>query len=244
VSGEAPDQPESVDDYLEALGLPSSMADRSPRASARVRAVVESFHAERTTRNFLPGLVLAMLALVEQVLAHEGTDRESGGIDAYERQTQDARGRHVNTLNVVPADGVTVRLRPLYNGVQHVIVHELRRYDYPNMPGHATQAWRQHQDVLDGLFAMTPSGRRAVLDEVWATVTGLHRFVRRAVTESTPRPFATLLEDFPNTQRGEPAGAVLQGLAFAYYRADSPNVTIETGKVGAGSRRAGRVGDV
>lgn len=37
---------------------------------------------------------------------------------------------------------------------------------------------------------------------------------------------------------------MLQGLAFAYYRADSPNVTIETGKVGAGSRRVGRVGDV
>jgi hypothetical protein len=238
------DRPELVANYLEGLGLPSDMTDRAPDRTARVQGVLDSYHAQRTNRNFLPGLVLAMLALVEHVLAHEGVESEEDGIDAYDRQTQNARGRHVNTLNVVLADGETIRLRPLYNAVQHVIVHELRRYDYPNMPGHATQAWRQHQDILDGLFAMTPTERRAVLDEVWATVTALHRFVRRTVGEASPRPFALILGDFPNTQRGEPAGAVLQGLAFAYYRADSPNVTIETGKVGAGSRRVGRAGDV
>jgi hypothetical protein len=237
-------QPELADDYLDGLGLPADMAGRSPDRSARLKAVLGSFHEQRTTRNFLPGLVLAMLALVEAVLAHEDVETEADGIAAYELQTQDSRGRHVNTLNVILDEGETVRLRPLYGGIQHVIVHDLRRYDYPNMPGHATQAWRQHQDILDGLFAMTPAERRAVLDEVWATVTGLHRFVPRTVAEASPRAFAVILDQFPNTQRGEPAGAVLQGLAFAYYRADSPNVTIETGKVGAGSRRVGRVGDV
>lgn len=244
MSTEALDQPESVDDHLEALRLPASMAARSPHRSATVTAVLESFHAQRATRNFLPGLTLAMLALVEQVLEREERESQPKGIDAYECQTENARGGHVNTLNVVLAEGATVRLRPLYNSVQHTIVHVLRRYDYPNMPGHATQAWRQHQDILNGLFAMTAAERRAVLDEVWGTVTALHRFSRRVANESTPRPFATILESFPNTQRGEPAGALLQGLAFAYYRADSPNVTIETGKVGAGSRRVGRVGDV
>lgn len=184
-----------------------------------------------------------MLALVEQVLAHEGLG-SSEGIDGYERQTHDPRGRHVNTLNVIVAPDRIVRLRPLYNGVHHVIVHELRRYDYPNMPGHATQAWRQHQDILDGLFAMTLDERRAVGDEAWQAITDLHPYGRRTPGDASPRPFTLVLRDFPNTQRGEPAGAVLQGLAFAYYRADSPNVTIETGKVGAGSRRVGRVGDV
>lgn len=239
-----PNQPEAVAQYLDGLGLPADMAERVPERTTQVGSVLDSFHAQRTSRNFLPGLVLAMLALVEQVLENEGVETEEDGIEAYERQTQNAQGRHVNTLNVILADRKTIRLRPLYNGVQHVIVHELRRYDFPNMPGHATQAWRQHQDILDGLFAMTPNERRAVLDEAWATVTALHPFVRRTAEEASPRPFAVILEDFPNTQRGEPAGAVLQGLAFAYYRADSPNVTIETGKVGAGSRRVGRAGDV
>lgn len=238
------DQPESIADYIAALNLPGDMSARSPEITARVEEFLASFHSQRATRNFLPGLVIAMLALVETVLAHDGAASNDQGIDAYARQTTSARGGHVNTLNVVLDDESTVRLRPLYNAAQHVIVHELRRYDYPNMPGHATQAWRQHQDLLDGLFAMTPGERRAVLDETWAVVTALHHFVRRTIADATPRPFAVTLEEFPNTQRGEPAGAVLQGLAFAYYRADSPNVTIETGKVGAGSRRVGRVGDV
>jgi len=220
------------------------MAARSPSSSPRVDAVLASFNEQRTRRNFLPGLVLAMIALVEAVLDHEAKASEPGGIEAFERQLMDSRGRHVNTLNVTLDDGSTVRLRPLYNAAQHVIVHELRRYDFPNMPGHATQAWRQHQDLLDGLFAMTPDERRAVLDAVWETITALHRFERRSIAAATPRPFALILSEFPSTQRGEPAGAILQGLAFAYYRADSPNVTIETGKVGAGSRRVGRVGDI
>lgn len=242
--GQTPQRPEPVEPYLGGLGLPADMAERPPNRTARVEAVLDSFQSQRMKRNFLPELALAFLALVEQVLALEGAESTEGGIEAYERQTQNARGHHVNTLNVKLAEGDMVRLRPLYNSVQHTVVHELRRYDYPNMPGHATQAWRQHQDILDGLFAMGPNERRAVLDEVWATVTALHRFTRRTVEEASPRPFALILAGFPNTQQGEPAGAVLQGMAFAYYRADSPNVTIETGKVGAGSRRVGGVGDV
>lgn len=237
------DQPESVDEFMEGLGLPPDMAARQPSVTARVDDLLRAFDAQRTTRNFLSGLVLAMLAFVERVLAHDELETQEGGIEAYERQTETARGP-VNTLNVVLGDGQIVRLRPLYNGVQHVIVHELRRYDYPNMPGHATQAWQQHRDILDTLFGMTPAERRAVLDGVWATVTALHRFERRTLADISPRPFEVILEAFRTTQRREPAGAVLQGLAFAYYRADSPNVTIETGKVGAGSRRVGRVGDV
>lgn len=244
MTGAPVDPPEPVAGYIAALGLPTDMSARAQETTPRVEEVLTSFQSQRNTRNFLPGLVLAMLALVEQVLEREGIASNNDGVAAYDRQKLDARGRHVNTLNVVLGDGYTVRLRPLYTRVQHVIVHELRRYDYPNMPGHATQAWRQHQDLLDGLFAMTPNERRAVLDEAWAAVTALHKFVRRTVAAATPRPFALILEAFPNTQRGEPAGAVLQGLAFANYRADSPNVTIETGKVGAGSRRVGRVGDI
>lgn len=238
------DGAEPVDEFLDHLGLPSDMARRTPVATPRVEEAIRSFDAQRSNRNFLPGLVLAMLALVERVLELTGAESEPRGIEAFDRQRETSQGRPVNTLNVIVGDGHVVRLRPLYNAVQHVIVNQLRRYDYPNMPGHATQAWRQHRDLLDGMFAMTPVERRAVLDQVWATVTALHRFARRTVVEAQPRPFAVILDEFPNTQRREPPGAVLQGLAFAYYRADSPNVTIETGKVGAGSRRVGRVGDV
>ena len=232
-----------LDDYLVDLGLPSDLAKKKARRTPRVERVIQTFDEQRSDRNFLPGLVLAMIALVEQVLGNQGETSEGRGIEAYQRQERTAAGRHVNTLNVITDTGV-VRLRPLYNRAQHVIVNELRRYDFPNMPGHATQAWRQHQDILDELFAMSPVERRAVLDHVWQVVVSLHEFSPRTVTVASPRPFVIVIDEFPNTLPGEPPGAVLQGLAFAYYRADSPNVTIETGKVGAGSRRVGRVGDI
>jgi hypothetical protein len=233
-----------LDEYLEELGLPADFSDQEKRDTPQVRSLLGIFDQQRSSRNFLPALVIAMVALVERVLAAQDTNSEKRGIDAYEREEHDARGRHVNTLNVTTVRGDVVRLRPLYNKVQHVIVHELRRYDFPNMPGHATQAWRQHQDMLDGLFAMSRSERSAVADYAWAAILKLHEFKPRTSGEATPRPFSTIVSRFSNTRPGEPAGAVLQGLAFAYYRADSPNVTIETGKVGAGSRRVGRVGDI
>jgi len=244
MTDQPPGDPEPVEAYLQGLGLPAEMAARPADRTDHVKAVLASYHAQRQTRNSLPGLVVAMLALVERVFRQRCAQSEAQGVDGFARETETSRGGPVNTLNVILDDGEVVRLRPLYNGVQHVVVHQLRRYGYPNMPGHATQAWPQHQGILDGLFAMTPNERRAVLDEVWETIVGLHRFSRRTAAEASPRPFASILAKFPNTQRGEPAGAVLQGLAFAYYRADSPNVTIETGKVRAGSRRVGRVADV
>ena len=53
-----------------------------------------------------------------------------------------------------------------------------------------------------------------------------------------------MLQDFPGTQRGETPGALLQGLAYAYYRADAPNLTLEVRRSRAGSRRVGGVGDI
>jgi hypothetical protein len=233
-----------LNDYLDQLGLPSEFASTKAKATPSVLSQLAGFDQQRASRNFLPALVIAMVALVERVLTDDETTSEPQGLAAYEREELTAKGRHVNTLNVTTSRGSVVRLRPLYNRVQHVVVHDLRRYDFPNMPGHATQAWRQHQDMLDGLFAMSQRERRAVLDHAWGAVLEFEEFRPRSVDAASPRPFSIVLTKFPNTRSGEPAGAVLQGLAFAYYRADSPNVTIETGKVGAGSRRVGRVGDV
>lgn len=58
------------------------------------------------------------------------------------------------------------------------------------------------------------------------------------------RPFEFLLENFPSSFKGKPGGAVLQGMAYAYYRADSLGVTLRVYKVGSGSSRVGAAGDV
>jgi len=235
-----------LDDHLEGLRLPDEMALRTPRPSVAVKSIVAAMDEQIDVRNrrFIPGLLMAFVAMAEETLKRTGTTHIPNVLQRFEHETVNAHGKRVNTLNLVIAAGETVRLRPFYNAAEHVFVHELRRYDYPNMAPHATQAWSQHVDLLEKVFSLSPEERRALAEAVLNRVVALPEFGRRSTEEASPRPFETLLSSFPGTQKREPPGAILQGLAFAYYRADSPNVTIETGKVGAGSRRTGRIGDV
>ena len=238
----AANQGPALDDYLEAMQLQSLEGiepDRSDKVEAFEASVDDSFR----TRRFVLGLAMGFLAVAEKALSILDRDSVDDVFDELSYQEVTAAGRPVNTLNLIVGDEV-VRLRPVYNKVEHVIRSALRRYDYPNMPGHATQAWRQHREMVEFAFSMTTEERRAAAEALWAKVLEFPEFRRRSTADALPRPFETILEYFPNTQQREPAGAVLQGLGFAYYRADSPNVTIETGKVGSGSRRTGRVADV
>ena len=240
-----PDDPELVD-FLDQLGLPAKMAKRPRKRTARVTKLRATMNREidQRHRGFMPGLLMAFIAMAEDTFARTKQKSVANVLSTFPPEEVNAQGRRVNTLNLQLGKGGVVRLRPYYNRAAHVFIHELRRYDYPHMAPHATQAWPQHTDLLTSIFAMSPGERRAAAEVVWKRVLQLPEFRRRSTEGASPRPFATVLRDFPGTQRGEPAGAILQGLAFAYYRADSPNVTIETGKVGAGSRRVGRVGNV
>jgi hypothetical protein len=46
------------------------------------------------------------------------------------------------------------------------------------------------------------------------------------------------------SQKGEPSGAVFQGIVFGFLRADNPHLQIEIDKVRTGSKRLQRVGDI
>ena len=232
-----------LDDFVIELGLPASMAGRTPVSSSRVDDLVMDFQAQLASRRFIMGRLMAFVAMAEEVTLLTATEQVDDLWENFEREEFTKTGQPVNTLNLKVGDDL-VRLRPAYNTVEHVFVYLLRRYDYPNMAPHATQAWTQHQNWLESVFAMTPGERRATVEAIWDAVLELPQHHRRSTQDASPRPFAEILMEFPHTQPREPAGAILQGLAFAYYRADSPNVTIETGKVGAGSRTAGRVADV
>lgn len=237
-----------LDDYLSDLGLPGATAGLKPQASTAVKRLVEEMRKqiEERKRRFMPGLLMAFVAMAEAATTRLGEERVEDVLGRFGHERVSKRGRQVNTLNLVVDEETTIRLRPYYNAAEHVFVQVLRRYDYPNMAPHATQAWSQHEDMLTTVFAMSRQERRAVVEAIWDRVLQLPEYRRRSTEDAKPRPFALLLDEtlFAGTQTGEPPGAILQGLAFAYYRADSPNVTIETGKVGAGSRRTGRVGDV
>jgi len=112
------------------------------------------------------------------------------------------------------------------------------------MAPHATQAWQQEREMLDKLLTSTPGARRLIAEKLWNDILGLFEFTARWSASRTPRPFSAVIERYPRRMAREPSGAMLQGLAYGYLMADAPNVILGTDRVRAGSRRAGRVGDV
>ena len=240
---EPPPLTESLSQFELSLGLPEGFCDRTPEDTPAVREILARYYEELRSRAFVMGLMFAFLGVVEDLLGQLGEPSRGSALVDFPPEEFDGRGRPRNTLYIQgPQRGIG--LRRYYNLFEPVVWTRLRRMGYPNMAPHATQAWPQHRVSLERLFSLSPGERLAVANGLWRSVVELPLVERRTAVGIRPRAFEVILRDFPNTQRREPPGAVLQGLAFAYYRADAPNVTLETSKVGAGRARFGGVGDI
>src|SRR5262249_49224161 len=139
--------------------------------------------------------------------------------------------------NLIVDAKTTIRLRGIYERVRDVARNDVHRYDYPNSAPHATQAWQGHRDILETVFRLTPGERRAVVEGVWDLLLSLPAQHARSAADAQPRPFEILLDSFPSTKKGEPPGAILQGLAFAYYRGHDQH---GKGQGGLAPHRTGR----
>jgi hypothetical protein len=251
-SGDAPLPTSPVDfDYNqdlvlfdERLGLPDGFSARSlPSSSAKVDLVL-SLKAAQPRRTYLLGLYWAYIGVVEQLLSQVGLDSVDDVLVHYpSRETVGKKGTIANTLTLGEGSNL-ISLRTYYNWAEHVIRHDLNRPDYPNSAPHATQSWTQHQQEFELIAAMTPGERALLAQDLWRQTLAISESVSDADGVRELRPFEFLLDNFASVQKGEPGGAVLQGLAYAYYRADSPTVTLRVFKVGSGSTRVGAAGDV
>lgn len=234
-----------LDEYIDELGLPKDFANRRRLKSSKRVSAVWKTHQDRLEAgvNYVTGLLLAFIAVTEDLLAQIGEQRMPDALTRFEPVKIDERGRPVHNLRL---DGPERRisLRRYFDNVGRVAWHELARFDFPNAPGHATRGWTNYRSELDAIFSMRPEERLLLSRKLWKVLLDLPEAVRRTPEAATERPFEKLLREFPGTQKREPPGALLQGLVFAYYRADAPNVTLETGKVRRGSARGGGVGDV
>lgn len=237
-----PDGTAKLDDYQGMLGLPEGFAGRRrPPQSDKVRTVME-LRRQQPRRGSLLGVLMAYVAVAEDLLAAVGAERQDGVLAAHP-PLQESGGRRLNSLTLQVGER-TVSLRSYYNLVERVIRHELHRLGYPNSAPYATGLWSQHRAEFELVAAMSPGERTLLMDHLWDEVLSLEEMTGDADALRAVRPFEKILAEFPGGQRGEPGGAVLQGLAYAYYRADSPNVTLRIYKVGAGSSRVGAAGDV
>lgn len=229
--------------FLLSLGLPGDFTDRE--GGEDDPALVEAIRWLRDERprkqNHWPALCLAMVAQAEEALADSGQDRVDEVFDEFQLEAGTPK-KPVNTMNLI-VDGKTHTLRPKYNAAMDVIRVEMRR-DHPSNAAHATQSWRAYEDLVRLIYRMSPEGRRLFAEHVWQQ--GVldvpeRKFASKA--ERIVRPFELVLDQFP-TQGANPGGALFQGLVYGYFRADSPNLTLESHSVNTGSARADMIGDV
>jgi hypothetical protein len=210
-------------------------------------ALLAELRTEFTRRKFVAGLFVAIVDLLDDLDALGG---RFGSTDelflAYPRQTETAGGKGANTL-IVAVDGRNRSLRPFYNRAETLFRVEHKRFDYPNAAPHATQAWRDYLPWFEALLGYPPETARTLRERVIEHVLEeLPSFeVDTATLEPLARPFSALLDDFDTSaHKGEKQGAVFQGMVFATIRADAPHLFVEVAKVGAGSKRLNREGDI
>lgn len=228
--------------YEAALGLPEGFATRPRPASSDSAERVLELRREQQRRGYLLGVLIAYIVMAEDLLAQIKQGSLDNVLIKYPPEETDSQGRNRNTMSINGPDHL-LSLRGYYNFVEHVIRHDLLRYTYPNSAPHATQSWTQHKEEFKLICAMSPDERTLLADALWDEVLRLPEMAGQDGVDREVRPFETILMEFPPA-RGDPGGALLQGLAFAYYRADSPNVTLRAYKVGSGSSRVGAAGDV
>jgi len=213
-----------------------------------VQEILEGLKAEFARRKFAAGLLLAYIAFLRHLGA---TNRKFRNFDHFLRRfppldTTHA-GKRANTLIVASGKNKTVSLRPFYNEAERFFRAEKKRFDYPNCAPHATQAWRDYERWIDALLQLEDAELSKLEQEIKDFVLGelpSHE-IDAGQLEPLEQRFTRLLQDFPMTAaKGEPHGAAFQGVVYGYIRADAPHLHLDISKVGAGSKRLQRVGDI
>jgi len=207
-----------------------------------VKGLLERLDEERAQgRTYALGLWMAFIGLSESTLSSTGRSSMKNPFRTYPPESTGARGGRVNTLTIRVA-GKLIRLRPRV-GAFAKVAWKLNRTTYPSSPAHATGRWQDYQGEIETVFALTPSERRTIAQGIWDRLLGMPEAAALDQSQRTVRPFRLTLEKFQGT-KGDPRGAMLQGMIYGYLSADAPDVRLESGKVGAGSSRTGAVGDI
>ena len=231
---------ESLSYYVIDLGLPEDFTERESDKTDDVVEMNASLDISgNRRRNYLKGVYPAFVILAEWLCDQNGVE----SIRHVYTQFPPVETVATGTANTLILGNPNLSLRTAYNNVEKVIRHDLQRPDYPNCAPHATQSWNQYSDEFEAICAMTPGEREALMELLWDRILAIPPIEAQDGYEREIRPFEHIVLNFP-TAPHEPPGVVLQALAYAYYRADSPSVTFRPYKVGSGSSRVGAAGDV
>jgi hypothetical protein len=149
------------------LGLPPGFTDRTVAVTPgrRVSFVLER-RRSHAGRRFLTGLLLAYIAMAEDLLFQRGLPSIPDVWDEYASMT--AR----NTLTLVGPERV-VSLPTYYTAAERVIRERLLRTLYPRAAAHAVRSWTEHREEFREICAMSPAERTQLAFLLWHEVLSL-----------------------------------------------------------------------
>jgi hypothetical protein len=159
--------------YEADLCLPPGFAQRTPPAAVGRRvAFVLAQRRVHAGRRFLTGLLLAYVAMAEDLLFQKGLPSIEDVWADFAPAPAGGSGRTRHTLTLLGPEQV-VSLRTYYNAAETVIRQCLLRTLYPRAAAHATQSWTQHRDEFREICAMSPEERTQLAEALWLEVLSL-----------------------------------------------------------------------
>jgi hypothetical protein len=200
------------------------------------------------------GLALDFTLLAQQLALHDPSGKAFRNnltkgklFERYQLVTERA-GRGANTLTLKYQDGriaQQVGIRKLEESVVDLFIR-LNRPGYPSAYVYNTGQWQKFQDsLLVPCFRLSESARfklcRALIEYGLENLTA-NPFLGREAPRV--RMFEEIIKLYPRSQRGENAGAVFQGIAVGYMKADRPHLLLVVDKTRTGSARQNRIGDI
>ncbi|HEY2841961.1 MAG TPA: hypothetical protein VGJ26_22570 [Pirellulales bacterium] len=222
----------------------------SPGEREALHAVYAFVESKFGSAKYVLGLAVDFCLLAQQISSID--KRLAGGdpnltkaelFQRYPRMTEDA-GRPLNTLTL-EFGGLRFGIRQIDNLVLSLF-QSLGRTSYPSSAPYTTGQWAKYaDDLLAPSFRLSTSARRRLCEDLIDL--GLQRITENrfyATRIERERLFERLVKDYPRGARGENAGMVFQGIAYGFFRADSPHLSLVTDKVRTGSKRQKRFGDV
>jgi len=216
-----------------------------------IKNVGDHFHAGTT---YILGLALDF-TMVAQKLSHFDPEAkefrpalDEQSLFARYPRTTTVGTRNVNTLTLKFSDGSrprSVGIRTIEEAVCDLFIAS-DRTGYPSAYVYNTGMWQHYKELLVDCFRLSESGRYLVsqrLIDFGLTKLTKNTFFGREVPR--PRLFEEIITDYPRVSTGtENAGMLMQGIAYAYMKADRPHLSLIVDKSRTGSAKQRRFGDI
>ena len=196
---------------------------------------------------YVLGLTIDFLRLADVVDGGESSDFEPSltGDDVLKRypRREHHNGKTSDTLTISDAHGGWHGIRGIEEDV-YSLFQRLLRTDYPSAAPHNTKAWRNNLPLLGRTFALSRMGRRRAVEAL--VDYGLSAMTKSQAYQGVARTriFPLVVEEYLRGVKGENGGVVYQGIAYGYFKADRPHLSVVAHGSKTGGSRANMIGDV